>query len=112
MPDGQTERAGAPTATTGGGAGGEAQTPGGQIEVDRISLRVTGMDPIDAKALARAVAAGLAPTLSLAPGEASMDRLRVEVQAKAGDDQEALARRAVSRLAPLINRVDPSEAAR
>ena len=34
---------------------------GGRVEIDRISLRVTGMDPIDARALARAVAAGLAP---------------------------------------------------
>jgi hypothetical protein len=73
---------------------------------------VTAMDPIDARALARAVAAGLAPTLSLAPGEASLERLRVEVQARPGDDQAAIARRAATRLAPLINRVDPTEAAR
>jgi hypothetical protein len=85
---------------------------GGRVEIDRISLRVTAMDPIDARALARAVAAGLAPTLSLAPGEASLERLRVEVQARPGDDQAAIARRAATRLAPLINRVDPTEAAR
>jgi hypothetical protein len=108
MLDGQLSMAGGPAAV----GGGQSQAAGGRVEIDRISLRVTGMDPIDARTLAQAIAAGLAPTLSLAPGEASLDRLRVEVQARAGEDQDALARRAVARLAPLINRVDPSEAAR
>jgi hypothetical protein len=108
MPDGQVNMAG----TGAQPPEGQAQTLAGRVEIERISLRVTGMDPIEARALARAIAAGLAPTLSLAPGEASLDHLRVEVQAKPGDDRDALARRAVARLAPLINRVGPSEAAR
>lgn len=85
---------------------------GEEVNIDRISLRVTGMDPIDARALAQAIATGLAPTLALAPGEAALDRLRVEVQAKHGEKPEVLAARAVARLAPLLNRVDAGEAAR
>jgi len=85
--------------------------PGDRIEIDRISLHVTGMDPISAQALAQAIAAGLAPTLSLAPGEAALAHLRVEVQARHGEQPDALAVRALARLAPLINRVGPAEVA-
>ena len=85
---------------------------GGEITIDRISLRVTGMDPLEAKVLARAVAQRLAPALALAPGEASIPRLRVEVAAKRGERPEELAARAVARLAPLINRTASAEAGR
>lgn len=83
-----------------------------EVRIDRISLHVTGMDPIDAKALARAIAAGLAPSLALAPGEASLERLSVELPAKDGERTDELAARAIARLAPLINRVRPAEVGR
>ncbi|MGA2009424.1 MAG: hypothetical protein ABSH51_02655 [Solirubrobacteraceae bacterium] len=86
--------------------------PGGRVVVDRLVVRVTGMDPIDAQELARAIASRLAPTLTPAPGEASLDRLRVEVEARPGETWDALAARAARQLAPLLNRVGPAQAAR
>jgi hypothetical protein len=85
---------------------------GDEVTIDRISLRVTGMDPLEAKALARAVAQRLAPALALAPGEASIPRLHVEVAARRGERPDELAARAVARLAPLINRASAAEAGR
>jgi hypothetical protein len=85
--------------------------PADRVEIERLSLRVTGMDPIDATALARAIAEGLAPALSLAPGEASLPRLAVQVQAKEGERTPELAARAVARLAPLVNPPAPGEGA-
>ena len=77
----------------------------GGVHVDRIRLRMNGIERIDPEALARTIAARLAPTLVLAPGEAAIDSLRVEIEAQDGDDHDAVAERAVARLAPLINRV-------
>ena len=37
-----------------------------EARIDRITLHVTDMDPIDARRLAQAVALALAPTLALA----------------------------------------------
>jgi hypothetical protein len=74
------------------------------VRVDRISVRMNGIERIDPEALAQALAARLAPTLLLAPGQAAIDSLRVELEAEDGDDHDALAARAVARLAPLINR--------
>jgi hypothetical protein len=87
---------------------GEDQRP--RVEVKRLSFRVTGMDPIDARELAQRVAAGLAPALSLAPGEASLPRLHVELPARQGERPDQLAERTVTRLAPLINQVSAREA--
>jgi hypothetical protein len=76
-----------------------------RVQVDRIRLRMNGIERIDPEALARAIATRLAPTLLLAPGQGAIDSLRVEVHAQDGDDHDALAERTVIRLAPLINRV-------
>jgi hypothetical protein len=83
-----------------------------EVRVDRIKLRVSGMDPLQARALAQAVALGLAPTLALAPGEGSIERLAFELAAKPGEPPEQLAARAAARLAPLVGRVGALEAGR
>lgn len=75
-----------------------------EFDVDRISLRVTGLDPEDARTLAEQVAAGLAPALTFASGDASFARLAFQVQAPPGEDPDALAERTLARLAPLLNR--------
>lgn len=75
------------------------------VVIDRLSLRVTGMDALDARTLAQRVAAGLAPALAIGPGEAVLARLAIELEAREGERPEELAARAVSHLAPLINRV-------
>jgi hypothetical protein len=83
--------------------------PGDELDIERVTLRVTGMSPPDARALARAIAAGLAPTLALAPGEASLERVAVELRADEGEGTPELAERAVARIAPLLNRVAAAE---
>ena len=75
-----------------------------ELDVDRISLRVTGLDPDAARTLALQVAAGLAPALTFASGDASFARLALTVQAPDGAQPNALARSTLARLAPLLNR--------
>jgi hypothetical protein len=74
------------------------------LDVDRISLRVTGLDPDAARTLALEVAAGLAPALTFASGDTSFARLALTVQAPDGEQPDALATSALARLAPLLNR--------
>jgi len=75
-----------------------------ELDVDRISLRVTGLDPDAARTLALQVAAGLAQALTFASGDASFARLALTVHAPDGQEPNALAARTVARLAPLVNR--------
>jgi hypothetical protein len=82
------------------------------IEIDCCHLRLTGVEPADARRLAQLVAAGLVPSLRLGPGEASLGCLQIEVQARPGDGSAELAGRIVERLAPLINRMHAIEAGR
>jgi hypothetical protein len=86
-------------------------TAGDQLDIDRISVRVTGMDPVDAQALARAIAEGLARPLSLAPGEASLERLTVEVRPTEADQTDDVAERAVTGILALLHRAEALEAA-
>jgi hypothetical protein len=86
---------------------------GREIEIDRLSMRLTGVGPIeppDAHRLAQLVATRLAPALRLGPGDASIARLQVEVQASPSAGPAELADRIADRLAPLINRVLAAEA--
>jgi hypothetical protein len=62
-------------------------------EVERISIRVPGVDEQLGRRLGELVAAGLAPSLRTAPGVASLDLLRVELAAQPGESAEALAGR-------------------
>jgi hypothetical protein len=86
-----------------------------EIDIDRLSVRLTGTGPVeppDVRRLAELVAAGLAPALRPGPGDASIARLRVEVRAPADAGPAELADRIVDHLAPLINRVLAAEAGR
>jgi len=79
--------------------------PGGEIRVDRMALRVAGLDEDAARALARLVAEGLAPGLLRATGTAGLDALRVEVQADTRHDTpELLARRIVDEVGRVLAR--------
>jgi hypothetical protein len=95
-------------------AGRESDPRGTNLEarIDRITLHVTDMDPIDARRLAEAVALALAPTLALAPGEGAIDRLDVRVQAKRREHPEQIAAQVAQRLAPLLARVTRAQDAR
>ena len=85
---------------------------GGEIDIDRLSMRLTGIEPPDARRLAQLVAARLGPGLLLGPGDASIARLQVEVQASPGAGPAELADRIADCLAPLVNRVIATEAGR
>ena len=85
---------------------------GSEIQIDRLSIRLTGVGPADARRLAQLVAARLAPELRPGPGDASIARLQAEVQAPTGAGPSELADRMVDCLAPLINRVLAAEAGR
>jgi hypothetical protein len=63
--------------------------PGGElaadVHIDRLVLRVAGLDEDAARGLARLVAEGLAAGLPRPPGTAGLDSLRIEVTATASD---------------------------
>jgi hypothetical protein len=61
--------------------------------IERISIRVPGVERDLGLRLGQLVAEGLAPSLLLGPGEASLDFLRVQVSARPGESTEALAGR-------------------
>ncbi len=72
------------------------------VEIDRISLRVPGVERDAGARLARLVADRLVPALALVPAEASLPRLRLELVSRPGEDPEALAGRVAARVAVLI----------
>jgi hypothetical protein len=84
--------AAAPAAPAGGGA-----HPDADVHIERLALRVAGLDEDAACALARLVAEGLAPGLLRSAGIAGLDSLKVEVKAGAADKDkpDVLARRIV-----------------
>ncbi|HTW98473.1 MAG TPA: hypothetical protein VMD59_06840 [Acidimicrobiales bacterium] len=85
------------------GADGAASGQGGDVHVDRLTLRVAGLDEDAARSLARLVAEGLAPGLLRSAGTAGLDRLRVRVTT----DQRApdlLARRIVAEAGRVLAR--------
>jgi len=65
----------------------------GNIDIDRISLRVEGVERGTARRLARLVAERLVPALELSAGEASLERLRVELTAMPSEDPDSIATR-------------------
>jgi hypothetical protein len=71
-------------------------SPGGEIRVDRLALRVAGLDEDAARALARLVAEGLTPGLLRAPGAVGLDSLRVEVKADTENDTPYLLARRIT----------------
>ena len=68
-----------------GGPGPRGAEPTGDVHIDRLALRVAGLDEDAARALARLVAEGLAPGMLRPSGIAGLDHLHVEVKAGAAD---------------------------
>ncbi len=60
----------------------------GEVHIDRLALRVTGLDEDAARTLARLVAEKLAAGLPPLTGSASLGSLRAEVRLGAGDHAE------------------------
>jgi hypothetical protein len=58
-----------------------AAAPAGEVRIDRLALRVAGLDEDAARALARLVAEGLASGMLRPAGTAGAGSLQVEVQA-------------------------------
>ena len=61
---------------------------GGDVHIDRLALRVSGLDEGAARALARLVAQKLAAGLLRPAGAAGLDSLKVEVKPSDGDRAE------------------------
>jgi hypothetical protein len=78
-----------------GGSGGRDAGPASDVHIDRLALRVAGLDEDAARALARLVAEGLAPGVLRSAGLAGLDSLRVTVTTGDADQgqPELLARR-------------------
>jgi hypothetical protein len=70
------------------------------VRIDRLALRVAGLDQDAAVALARLVAEGLAPGMLRSGGNAGLDSLRVEVTAAPAEQghPDLLARRIVDEI--------------
>jgi hypothetical protein len=70
----------------------------GEIRIDRLALRVSGLDEGAARELARLVAEGLAPGMLKSAGEAGLDSLQVHVPGDASGQAspDLLARRIVA----------------
>ncbi len=94
--------AGAPTARPGADGAGH----GGDVHIDRLALRVSGLDEDAARALARLVAEGLAASLLRSAGAAGLDSLRVEVElSDTGQvEPDALAQRIVDQVGRVLAR--------
>jgi hypothetical protein len=87
-----------------------------EVHVERLLLRVAGLDEQAAQALAQRVAEGLAPSLGRVSAGAGLDHLRVQVPAGAaagaggahpdagGETPEQLAQRIVARVARMLAR--------
>jgi hypothetical protein len=91
-------------------AGWQAGAPGadtaGDAHIDRLMLRVAGLDEGAARALARLVAQGLAPGILQLAGTAGLDSLQLEVTAAIGDQgtPDRLARRIVGEIGRVLAR--------
>jgi hypothetical protein len=83
------------TPAAGDGAGGRRGTPGREVHIDRLALRVAGLDEGAAQALARRVAEGLAPGIVRSAPSAGLGHLHVVIDSDpAGDhDPDVLASR-------------------
>jgi hypothetical protein len=85
---------------------GRPSAGAGDINIDRLALRVAGLDEDAAGTLARLVAERLAPSLLQRPGLAGVESLRVAVQA-AGTEQgnpDLLAQRIVDEIGRVLAR--------
>jgi len=79
--------------------------PVSDVRVDRLALRVAGLDEDAARALARLVAEGLVPGVLRPAGTAGLDSLQVEVRVEAEDDTpDLLARRIIGEIGRVLAR--------
>jgi hypothetical protein len=83
-----------------------AAGPAGDVHIDRLAIRVAGLDEDAARALARLVAEGLAPGMLRPAGVAGPGSVRVAVQAGAADQgqPDLLARRIVDEIGRVLAR--------
>jgi hypothetical protein len=72
-------------------------TAGQDVHIERLALRVAGLDADAARALARLVAEGLAAGLQRPAGVAGLDHLAIDIdgEGNGSHDIDALARRIV-----------------
>jgi hypothetical protein len=82
------------------------------VQIDRISIRVPGVDRDLGRRLGQLVAERLAPSLQLGPGEASLARLHVELTAQPAEGTESLAARIAAQVSLLIGAASALEAGR
>ncbi|MGP0028313.1 MAG: hypothetical protein ACLPKE_33905 [Streptosporangiaceae bacterium] len=83
-----------------------AGTQAGDVHIERLALRVAGLDEDAARALARLVAEGLAPGVLRPAGLAGLGSLQIGVRARAGDQgrPDLLARRIVDEIGRALAR--------
>jgi hypothetical protein len=75
-----------------------------RLTIDRLRLRVAGLDEGAARHLASLVGERLAPALQLPAGSTTIETLRVEVDAHAGEAPELLSRRIVDSIGRALTR--------
>jgi hypothetical protein len=87
-----------------GGSGARDPGTGAEVHIDRLALRVAGLDEDAARALARLVAQGLAPGVLRPAGLAGLDSLQVKVTTGDADQgqPELLARRIVDEIGRVL----------
>jgi hypothetical protein len=94
----------------GAGAGGRGRlSPGARgpdVRIDRLALRVTGLDEDAARTLVRLVAEGLSPSVLGPAASHGLGRVRIQVTAGAAElgKPDLLARRIMSELARILAR--------
>jgi hypothetical protein len=84
-----------------------AATPAaGDVHLERLALRVAGLDEHAARRLAQLVAEGLTPGMLRPTGTAGLDALKIEVAARPGDagQPDALAGRIVDAIGRVLAR--------
>jgi len=96
------------------GFGDGSGATGPAVHVDRLVLRVAGLDEGAARTLARLVAEGLEPSLFLMAGPGGLSRLRIEVTASSADHgrPDLLARRITNELGRILGPGRGGEAVR
>lgn len=84
--------------------------PPGEVHVDRLALRVAGLDDRGAHALARLVADGLGTALLQAPATSRLGSLHVQVAADGADqgDPDLIARQIVRGVGQMLSREQAS----
>jgi hypothetical protein len=75
-----------------------------RLTIDRLRLRVAGLDEGAARHLASLVGEGLAPSLQLPPGSTTIETLRIELGAHTGEAPGLLSRRIVDAIGRALAR--------